>query len=360
MLPNLLVPQVISEESESTAMGLRESLVDTVMNAKNVRRAKEMLMEAYPTEETADAGYGMWKSVRSYILSKEEYRNFFFFNQVQALVPKAPTRKDQLSLEALSHCTLAVQHNIIRRQSKYLDDEELDAVLKTLRPVANEFYEFTCPEEISSIANDNVLQRREDTLNRAIRPPEEYVVSHEDTLSILEKCIQTVLETTTVSTKNEYYKLVQALCVITGRRVNEIMKNVIMEPMPNAYQAKVTGLSKKRSVTDIPVVIPLLMEYRDVKRALDAVRSFWDFSDVSNMDMNKRISRNSMNTIAKRFFGRKFDHTQKRNFYVEIAYRNRHENDFYPNTMKSHWAQLALGQHVVVRNSDFYQLMTVE
>ena len=119
--------------------------------------------------------------------------------------------------------------------------------------------------------------------------------------------------------------MLEALCLLTGRRKWELCKTLQMRSSPDSdYQALVWGICKdiKSGQTERP--IPLLAPIATIACGINKLRRF---PHQKGNYLQGRISR--------RF--PKMSHTFFRNIYTERTYRDRHINQFHPEPCSKLW-----------------------
>lgn len=351
---------------------LARILVDRIVKQRDPEGAVEYMLRQYPDHKaSARAIYSMWTRVRKILLDEELVCNDHYLPRLQNLIDEAVYEEDRIKLTKLLSCSLADQHKVTISSAPFLLDEEMDDWLKCLEPCDIIFHSFQLPTEI---ANERFRQERSRAkLNQEhrLKAKSAYKITESELDEMFNVAADVVRFAPDITSTKKYYEVVVALQLVSGRRNYEIMSSLEYHPGPPPfeYQATVAGICKK-SIDELvegsqeEYVIPLTVEYRLFKVAMDEVRKFKSLRGMSPTEVNSSYGA-SVLAASGRLFGRRLTHSQKRNLYVEKAYKMRTINQFCvgdQSCSKHRWAARALC-HVSVRAPDVtqrYQTMIVE
>jgi len=268
-------------------------------------------------------------------------------------------QEDRVRIQDFINMSLPDKHRITIQKKPYLIESALDLKLRGLKVIkCNSFYEFTFPEEMEEIRAELQMKRNQERALRQTYPEEHYDITRDEISNIIETSTKIITDGR-LQRPGDHVQLAIALMIVTGRRCIEVVKEATFGAIPERpYQAMVSGIAK-RSKDGKAYSIPLLLPFRDVQNALIRLRAFKNFDGLSSAQVNHKMREVSRN--VNKLFGRKLDHTQRRNIYVEVAYENRHVNGFYPSLTKHQWAPLALThqEKVAMSTTDRYQMMNI-
>lgn len=260
------------------------------------------------------------------------------------------TKEDREKLISLLKSNLRQQHRVYTSRKKYLTDEKLDALLKQIPACVSSLYEFVLPESLLKERKRQLMERAMQDQRHERKSRAEYTFELADAnayLSAANVQLKKAFDKAALTKHDEYYDLVVALQLVSGRRNYEIMKSLIVSKASHPYQATVSGICKRDSLRDYayePQNIPLLCPFDLFESCLVILREFQEFygtSSQTNSFVSGRIA-----SASKRVFGRKLTHTQKRNIYVELAYLRREEENHFlignQSCSKAVWVARAL------------------
>lgn len=345
---------------------LKARLAYTVMEEKDPEKALGDLLALYSDPyESAAAICSTIANTRRLITRQERYRHPEYEAKLVALMSTMDKwSEDHQRLERLLCAPLAKQQGVFMSRAKYLESPEADEALKQLRPVQDPVYDFVAPGPImraarvqreARIMGQQYHTNRERSFYRfSITEAEQYLSTARSVL----RC--------PVDSPSAYYELVASLGILTGRRNYEIMVTLGMYPGPTVLQASVVGICKKafgRERYETPCCIPLLAPYDDVWNALEKLRAYRSYEVNDDCTVVSGHSSKGISRACKRLFGRVLTHTQKRNIYSEMAYRDKENNGFRTGAnscSKNAWIAAALVHVPSFRGHTCrYQAMTV-
>jgi hypothetical protein len=262
--------------------------------------------------------------------------------------------------------SLHEQHKIQSAKFAYLENREQDSIFRSIRPMFASYYDFVFPATYQQAMKEWKLKRIKDKQTHKARDKEFYTITKSDIATILETSTK-VMEVGGIRNKTEYFKAVNAVQMISGRRTIEVVKLLEYKPAEHVFQVKVKGLAKQGgfpSSDDEFITIPLLCEFYLFKRKMDEIRAFWDVSVMDNKAVDHLIGQN-IRRWSKKMFGRMLSHTQKRNIYSEIAWSTREKNGFQigeDSCSKYVWVAKALGHEInynAISTTQAYQVMNI-
>ena len=349
---------------------LARILVDRIVKARDPEGASEYMLSQYPDKKrSARAIYSMWTRVRKIMLDEELVCSDYYLPRLENLINEANLEEDKVKLRKLMACSLSDQHKVSISTTPFLVDDEMDDWLKSLEPCDMLFHRFQLP---SDVCNERFRQERSRAkLNQEhrLKARSAYKISEADLEQMFNTAADVVQFAEPITNTKKYYEVVVALQLVSGRRNYEIMSSLDYHPGPNIFQAIVSGICKK-TIDELvegieeEYIIPITVEYKVFKSAMDAIRKFKSLRGLSPSEVNSSYGA-SVLAASDRLFGRRLTHSQKRNLYVEKAYKMRNVNQFCVgehSCSKHRWAAMALC-HASVQTPDVtqrYQAMIVE
>lgn len=328
------------------------------------------MLSQYPDQKaSARAIYSMWTRVRKIMLDEELVCGDYYLPRLEKLIDEATIEEDRIKLEKLKACSLSDQHKVSISTTPFLEDEDLDDWLKSLEPCDMLFHRFQIPSDICHERFKQERSRAKLNQEHRLKARSQYKITEQQLEEIFDLAADVVQFAVDITNTKKYYEVVVALQLVSGRRNYEIMSSLEYHPGPTPYQAVVSGICKKtidelvEGVED-EYVIPLTVEYSLFKRAMDNIRKFKSLRGLSPSQVNSSYGA-SVLAASDRLFNRRLTHSQKRNLYIEKAYKMRNINQFCigsESCSKHRWAAMALC-HASVRAPDVtqrYQTMIVE
>lgn len=280
-------------------------------------------------------------------------------NDVTFNSPDETAEEDIRRLNNLLEATLLQQNQVYcTPKSPYLLDPEADATLHTIRPACTVFYDFILPE---SIVRDAFLHGKRQRTSRMLQTDGKqynFSIAEVDEMIRIAKTQITV----DIARPSDYFSVIAALGLLSGRRTFEIAKTLVYSPGPTPLQATVSGIAKGNALkSEQDHVIPILTTYNNFASAIAKVRAFRTIEGFCD-DGPMASVRHGVSLATKRLFGRSLSHTQKRNIYSEMAYRDKENNAFMaPGCSKGAWIKLALCHDLVFPDpTSTYASMTIE
>ena len=272
------------------------------------------------TVARGDGAYGYWQNVRTKIRADEWFRSPLYLQQLRDFKERHFSPQDQQweRLEELAQASLQRQCFVQSSRQDYLKHPLNQELIKIapLRPIV---YDYVIPKEFWNVH----IARKEAAKDR----------KHANATNIGD--LQTI-----ISKAREWRQyqdlpaLLACALILTGRRICEIHGDMEFRLDPeNSYRAIVKGLAKTLD-TDREWTIPLLMPYADIIALIGQIR------------MQDRLLRGSESQMIQRaeirVFGRKLEHSMRRNIYAEAAFRERHVHQFMPSASQLLFADAVL------------------
>lgn len=301
---------------------------------------------------------------RRLYLKNESNRTPEYEFELRALIDKIKQEGSEEDVNRATHLLSAplIEQNRVYSlpKCKYLDNPEHDLLLHNIRPCTPVFYDFVAPHFIREAATAKTRARRVERMMQTDGRDYNFSLAELDRIvAIAKHAIYTM--PTPLATSGDYCRVAAALTILTGRRVGEIVKTLSHQPGPTPFQATVSGVTKGRVLKSTETfTIPLLVPYSDMKMAMDAVRAFRTITgDYDDPQMGSIYA--TMGGVSKKMFARSLTHTQKRNIYIEMAYRDKENNGFMPQgCSKDAWVKLALCHDLIFPDvTSTYNAMTI-
>ena len=267
----------------------------------------------------------MYCSIKSAIIADESNRNKYYFIKMQNLINQLPPdHQDRLDLFDLMEESLRKQHrmHLLLQKKDIFHEKSVNQYMRSLRPVKPIFYDFTFPDDV---------QRRAKWIKAQRDLSKQEVTSTMDIdyrTAILNRS-HDLIHDMKVESKEDFWNLVTALQIVSGRRVNEIAINLEYDSIPDKpFQALVTGISKKFNNDEV-YTIPLLVSYTKFKRAMDKIRDYDYHEGMKFCDhANKQGELDKASQKREKMFGLRVIHSEIRAIYAEEAYKERAYNKF--------------------------------
>lgn len=274
----------------------------------------------------------VFDNVRTKILKEEKYRNPEGYAQLEQLARRQdlnPT--DRVKLQTLLFKPL---HFIRWAQVHrcFLSDPYLQEELRNIRIVKDPFYEFDTPQNIKLMVSKSIQDGVMSNHSHKTRPRETYRYTNQEVDEMIQQAIDFIGQDLQWSKKCNSLRLLECLCLLTGRRKWELCSTLKIRTVPTfEYQAEVQGLGKNLITKLDPVWnrIPLLAPISVVIRGIT----------------NLRLCFHSMGKYegGKKLFPR-LNHTHYRNLYSEKCFELREINKFCEgdSCSKMEWQRRAL------------------
>ena len=273
--------------------------------------------------------------------------------------PDPDAEEDLRRLDRLLHASLLEQNQVYSTpKSPYLLDHEADVTLHAIRPACTVFYDFILPEPILRDAFNYAKEKRTARMLQSDGKQYNFTVADVDHMI---RVARSELATNIVKPRN-YFNVIAALGLLSGRRTYEIAKTLQYSPGPTPLQATVSGINKGHALKSEEFhTIPILTTYESFASAMDKLRAFRTVEGMCD-DSPMASVRHGVAVATKRLFGRSLSHTQKRNLYSEMAYRDKENSGFMTQgCSKGAWVKLALCHDLIFPDpTSTYASMTIQ
>lgn len=301
------------------------------------QKAVEMVMASSDNDSIR---YNKWTQIRRLLYLDESNRNPNYYDNM-ALLCEYPeiTKEIQEQLEDIMDDTLQNQNRIHGYKKQIISDQRIDVIFKDIRPLFDFYYDFNLQADVK------FQRKRQQHQQRVNKVDSTTVMATTDAQEIVDTAIS-IMNMRYYDSLQEIWRLVSALLIVSGRRNVDILYLAEFEAGPTEYQARVKNLSKLEAQDW--VCIPLLCKYNLFKSRLDTIRQalqdspFHDHGDVTKLSNEYGYITRHMHAIA----GKRFNHTLRRNIYIELAWSKRHEQSRFlvgdHAVAKHRWAQYAL------------------
>ena len=241
----------------------------------------------------------------------------------------------------------------------------MNRLFKAITPVQAPFYDFKLPAEIGELRRKRVNENDEARQAHKIGEKSTYEISVIDAIGIVEKAREVILDN--IGSITDWYNNVAAIQILSGRRTYEVICSLFYTPASLPFQANVVGIAKKHQLKVDGYeqhTIPLLCPYSEFEKAMDRIRQYKPYNpDTDDATEITPMHSRSIATATKRLFGRRLNHTQKRNLYAEMAWRRRHiENLFLigeQSCSKHTWFSRALCHDFNLETTSRYQILNI-
>lgn len=334
-------------------------IVYVLMEERDVDAALQLLLSKYPDPYQQAAACDNYASqVRAFVIRQPEYKNPEFDHELCALLPEAIPEDRQRILD-LFNASLRVQYRTLSSKKRYLHNFRLERRLKQLKPVDPILYEFQLSDDLSQAAQEQRTQRIVAQQHHDRHDPGFYNKTETQIQELLRIATEFISKPITKTT--DLWKMINALGFLCGRRNSEIYETLQWSPASHPYQTTVKGILKREGVTtgqEDEFTIPLLCPYLDFDKAMTSIREFREANATSSV-----VQSPCMRQQCIRLFGENYTHTQKRNIYAEMAWRNRELNGFLTGSQscaKRVWIQHALCHNFNrIGDTDRYTVMNI-
>lgn len=328
--------------------------------------AVHFLLGRYDTTTQAHTIRSMFERCKRLYLKDPSHRRAKYEEEIRALIeevksdsPDPDAEEDVRRLTKLLQASLLEQNRVYStNKSRYLLNKEADATLHTIRPACTVFYDFVLPEAIVQDAFNHSNKRRAQRMLQTDGKEYNFSLAEVDEMI---RAAKAAIDTD-ITRPREYYRVIAALGILSGRRAFEIAKTMSYSQGPTPFQATVTGTTKGNALKSEQVYsVPLLVPYTSFATAMDKLRAFRTVEGLCD-DQPMISIRAGVNIETKKLFKRSLSHTQKRNIYSEMAYRDRENNGFVAQgCSKAAWVKMALCHDLIFMDpTSTYSSMTIQ
>lgn len=276
-------------------------------------------------------------NIRAKILRTKRYKNNLEWQRLlQFCQEKEITESEDIHLlrNVIPNMTVSNFHWFQKVGFNSCKSYQLFSELCEFRIMNDPFYDFDCPPDIKYASN---VQHQQDIQTHNCHEKEDrtlYHLSQEEIEEMIQTAKSTInAENTNWDSRGNHIRLLEALCLVTGRRKWELCSTLQMRSSPvSDYQAEIQGVCKHMKKNNIWISIPLLLPIAEVAKGIVNLRRY------------TKIIKGRYN--GPRLFKRKMTHTHLRNVFADQAFREREtKNLFYINDKSVGpimWKSLAL------------------
>ncbi len=340
-----------------------QDIIDTLFN-EGAAEAIELLLSLYEDPfEDAEKIYNRWKKIRRKILSDtdDKYINVHYDDSIQHIMTLSkihdPTLFDFGLLRNLLLSSTAEKHNISNNtKSSIFKSREIYEMFKTVKPLHDNFYEFHLPEEIQ-ILKDQSVDEKKLLKQKHLRSRSNIFQLNEDTLREWKNIALEIISDDSSFVFRNIGQVIAALQILCGRRNHEILNCMsIVSSGPTIYSAKIKNLAKQLQgmQSDESIVIPLLCHYETFKTAVERIRNLEPEAGAVRPYLVTKISK-----ATEDLFGRRLDHTTKRNVYCELCWLYRSLHNCYTTYSKKAFFATVLGHQYNFDTTDQYSSLEI-
>lgn len=282
------------------------------MKEKNPKKAIQSLLSQM-SDKTPKQIQRAFINIRARLLRTKEYVNNLEYERLlQFCQTKETEDADDLNLlrNVIPKMTLSNIHWFQKIGFNLCKSYRLFSEIGEFRIMQDPFYDFDCPPDIKYASN---IQHQKDihTHNRHEKEDRTlYHVSQEEIERMVQLAQSTIHSEANWEVRGNHIRLLEALCLVTGRRKWELCSTLQMRSSSQSdYQAEITGICKNVKTSNSWVTIPLLLPIADVAKGIVNLRRY------------KKIIKGRYN--GPRLFDRKMTHTHLRNVFADQAFRER-------------------------------------
>ena len=319
--------------------------------------AMDVLLSHYDDPYTL---YNTWKRIRTKLIRDPKIQNQDYPHHLERCLARArqkqaSTNDQETLLSLIKTNSYPAFHNVlssVERGFPVFEDDELTSMFLEQLPFSDAFYEFTVPDDIHSEAMKARTTREWSKFNE--NP--EHTLSNAELEQIKLEAVA-LLQGGYISKYKSGTRFIEALLLVSGRRVKEIMATLVLHGQgPTTYSAMVSGLCKQKTslgaidnLTTEPVLIPLLVPYDLFKLSLGSMRE-QEGSDFSTPDKEEAAFKRLARRMSRVVWGnnRNLRHADRRCLYGELAYNYRDQHQCYTGINKRLFISKVLG-HVSLK-----------
>lgn len=347
-------------------MNTAEAYAYIIIVKKDPQRAIDDLLKNYQnTRLDAMAIYSTWVRTRQLIVRNDGNKDPEYAKHISELVELVTDREDAEKLLKLLDSPLRDQHRIQQQKLPFLKDKRVNRLLKAITPVLPSFYEFKLPRHIVEQRMKRVRENDEARQAHQLGDKAAYEISDNDAIRMIDKAREVILDN--IGSITDWYNNVAAIQILSGRRTYEVICSLLYTPASQPFQANVVGIAKSNKLKVDGYeqhTIPLLCPYADFEKAMDRIRQYKSYNpDTDDATEITPMHSRSIATATKRLFGRRLNHTQKRNLYAEMAWRRRNTENMFltgdQSCSKHTWFSRALCHDFNLETTTRYQVLTI-
>lgn len=340
-----------------------QDIIDVLFN-EGAPEAIELLLSMYEDPfESAETIYNRWKKIRRRIINDRDnqYINVHYDDAIQHIMVLSkmhdPTLFDYGLLRNLLLSSTAEKHNISNNtKSSIFKSKEIYEMFKSVKPLHPNFYEFHLPEELQ-ILKDQAVDEKKILKQKHLRSRSNVFEINEATLREWKNIALEIVSDEKSYTFRNLGHVIASLQLLCGRRTHEILNCMtIVSSGPTTHSAKIKNLAKQlRGLeSDEILVIPLLCHFETFKLAIEKIRNLEPEAGAVRPYLVTKISK-----ATEDLFGRRLDHTTKRNVYCELCWLYRSLHNCYTTYSKKAFFATILGHQYHFDTTDQYSSLEV-
>lgn len=284
-----------------------EGATREIMKNSNILRAKNISRVFY--------------NIRNKIIRTPQYQRTDAMDKLRELSERTeyPT-SDRIRLKKIIQ--EAPMHKIhwFQNTKRIFQSKEFNEAFKEVQLFQDSLYDFKCPEHLFEETRQNNIDDIQD--RHMHKHPRRTISYFEFTETQIDAMIETardyIYAPVNWNVKSNSLRLVECLCLLTGRRKWEIVNTLQIRSVPGfPYQAEIKGIAKSQAATiqeDNWARIPLLAPIEDIIRGITQVRQF--VHSFGQYSLHASLFPSNMN------------HTTFRDIFSSTTYRYRHVNQF--------------------------------
>lgn len=217
-------------------------------------------------------------------------------------------------------------------------DNDIDKSIVQIPIVPDFLASFRVPDHLYDEVNKKSIENR--TNNTMHKAPREIKMSEDEMIQITETAL---IEKLNQIEENPHdtnlctdlcFELVGELCILTGRRPNEILQEDKFEYMSHPdkdYILKVRGLAKKRVYIEEHVDIPTLIPTASIIKSLEYIYQYITDPLIKNGPKTTNNFANKYNERVREILGGEFTASDARSAYSKAAFKKRKMTNYYPD-----------------------------
>ena len=336
-----------------------------VIEDKDPEGAMEFLLGRYDVETQAKAIHSMHCGVRRAMLKDESNRRTEYETEIRQLIASLDPNNDEdrYTLTYLLTKPLLEQQQIYKMKKPVLRDHIAQARLNKINPAIQLICDFKLPEDVVSHVMAYTRNARQKRMYH--QDGREYTMTRVDMDRILAVAKRTIdVRTNPVQRPKQWCEYVVCCGLLSGRRTWEIVSTLEWDPLPDLpFQARVSGMAKSLEHEVMnqghpEIDIPLLCDFDTFDRAMWELRGFRTLT--GRCDDKENNIQAGLRSASQRLFGRVISHTEKRNIYSEMAFRDKENSKFMLDCSRVAWVEAALGHKSLFHANATYTAMNIE
>jgi hypothetical protein len=290
------------------------------MEERNPEAVTQMIMKN-PDKLRAKSISRIFYNIRNKIIRNSKYHLPDAMNEFRALSENTEySISDRIRLKKIIQDVPLYKIHWFQNNKRTFQNQDLNDKFKAVRLFHDPFYDFKCPEELFEETRQNDLDDIKDRHmhHHSRKPASQFEFTEAQVDGMIETARDYIYSPTDWKLRSNSLRLVQCLCLLTGRRKWEIMNTLQIRTVPGfPYQAEIRGIAKSQAAAineDSWARIPLLAPIDDIVRGITQVRQF--------------IHTFGYYSLGSSLFPDNLNHTAFRDIFSSTTYRLRHINKF--------------------------------